>query len=65
VTDDRPGLMTPRTLRTFGGGAIVAGAACVFAPWHPLAGAVSCAVGIAALWRASVAEDEERRRMRR
>jgi hypothetical protein len=49
-------------MRTAGGGLVVAGAVFVFAPWHPLAGAIMCALGIAALWRAWVAEDDERRR---
>jgi len=48
-------LITPRTLRTAGGGLIVGGAVFVFAPWHPLVGAIMCAAGIAALWRADQA----------
>jgi MFS family permease len=48
-------LITPRTLGTFGGGALVCGLVMLLAQWYPWAGLVLVVAGWASLWRAGVA----------
>jgi len=47
-----PALITPRTLRTFAGGAAVCGLVMILAPWHPLAGLLLLVAAGLAAWSA-------------